>query len=47
MILQKKKEKYISIPANFLNIDPSYHTETTIHKKIIRVKITQKTQNKK
>jgi hypothetical protein len=31
--IEKKNDKYISIPSNFLNIDPSYQTETTIHKK--------------
>jgi hypothetical protein len=46
-ILKKKEEIFFSIPVNFSNDDPSYKTRSTIHEKIIRVKITQKIQNKK
>jgi hypothetical protein len=39
---KKKIRQKKSITINFLNYDPSNKTESTIHEKFVRVKITKK-----
>jgi hypothetical protein len=45
MNLKKIRQKK-SITINFLNYDPSNKTESTIHEKFVRVKITKQKYNK-